>query len=751
MVFARRRASFFAALPLLASFAIGGLPSSPPTVVNAAAAPWTTPTSPPRCTQQQANDGTVSGCVLMAGQGLPEDRGWPVAPFPTPENQTVVAWVNLSLGMKDTTIAKVQTALNKAGATLVADGSFGYQTLAAVKAYQTTAGLPVTGVVDKAMADKLAVQRTTGGTFPPKGWVWNGWGYNGSPALDAYSKQLTSNTRQIGAMPPGSLRAFAAALPLYEQFYAEIQAKGYVVRNGGTWVFRCTASTRKDCAGLTKYALSNHAFGLASDINTVQNPMVRYYASGSTSACAVPMKTDMPRWVVQTAEKWGLYWGGYGWTSGCQSPTQWRDSVSRDPMHFEFNGTPQQAQAILRRNLGSGTCIDIVNELGQPINWCLMKGEVPPAGTRLAIRTDAPAGAAAALVRVTTSGATSNTWYTAESCDPRPSGRRSTMSGTASVGRTLVSTVMAPLDSAGRFCVYQGGAFHTTVEVDGFFVPSATHPESLEYTPSTTQRTLATATTPFCGPDGTCWPAGPVAPGQEVANLAASADLPEAVLATVRAGGGTTGSIGAGACGATAATVPGWLTLNPADTVTSRTGVVPATATEAGVLFCTRAGVATQETVDVSGFFVPPGGGGLTLSTVATRRLVNTRGCWLGTDQTTHCVEPLGGSAAAVGTAPAGAAAVAVTLNLLNATGQYDVAAGACDTDPSGWTVWGTSVKSSAYVSAFAIVPVSASGTFCVRATGPVNVLVDLTGVLTAGDDLGFVPVEVRRVYSTRR
>ncbi len=32
------------------------------------------------------------------------------------------------------------------------------------------------------------------------------------------------------------------------------------------------------------------------------------------------MTTDIPRWVVQTAEKWGLYWGGYGWNSGCMSP-----------------------------------------------------------------------------------------------------------------------------------------------------------------------------------------------------------------------------------------------------------------------------------------------------------------------------------------------------------------------------------------------------------------------------------------------
>ena len=104
--------------------------------MDAAAAPWTTPTSPPRCTLQQANDGTVAGCVLMAGNGLPEDRGWPVAPFPEPEGQTVVPWVDLTVGMKELTVAKVQAALNKQGAALTADGKFGPMMVAAVRRHR---------------------------------------------------------------------------------------------------------------------------------------------------------------------------------------------------------------------------------------------------------------------------------------------------------------------------------------------------------------------------------------------------------------------------------------------------------------------------------------------------------------------------------------------------------------------------------------------------------------------------------------
>lgn len=60
---------------------------------------------------------------------------------------------------------------------------------------------------------------------------------------------------------------------------------------------------------------SNHSWGLAVDLNARTNPM------GSK------LKTDMPRWVVDTAQKWGLLWGG-------------TYKTRPDAMHFEFVGRP---------------------------------------------------------------------------------------------------------------------------------------------------------------------------------------------------------------------------------------------------------------------------------------------------------------------------------------------------------------------------------------------------------------------------
>lgn len=751
----RRRVALPLLLAAFAATASGIVVPTAATAVQAAAAAWTIPTSPPRCTQTQADSGLVSGCVLMAGAGLPESRGWPVAPFPVPQNQTVVTWVNLSLGANDTTVAKVQEALNKNGASLIADGQFGSQTYTAVKAYQTLKGLPVTGTVDKAMADKLGVKRTTGGTFPPTGWTWLGWGYNGSPALATFEKQLVGNKTAIGAMRVGQLRSFAGALPLFEHFYAEIQAKGYVINDGGTWVFRCTASTRKDCAGLTKYSLSNHAFGLASDINTVKNPMVRYYALNGVTACSTAMKTDMPRWVVQTAEKWGLYWGGYGWSSGCQSPTQWRSSVSRDPMHFEFNGSPAQAQAILRRNLGTNNCIDVVNEAGQPVNWCLMKGEVPGPDTRLAITTTPPAGATAALVNVVTLGVTAPGFFTAEDCAARKSGGRTWSNGNVRVGRTTSSTVVVPLDAKGRFCIYQSSGFHTVVDVQGYFAPSAVAPTGNLFTPVSPIRTMDTRRTVSCSPDSTCFEPGPTLAGAELMSVAPTGLTPVATMANVNTIGATSpGYLTAGTCDAL---VPGGqtysnLNFSNLDPVSANLSVVPSASTELGSTFCTYATGSLHEVIDVTGFFNPVAQGGLGFTARTPSRLVDTRKCWV--DPATsvqRCALINDRNSIVRVTAPAGASVVLVNLTAVNATANGQIVPAACSTfDANGATAPATQALVGNATANLAAVPVDPDGTFCLKVTSPMHVIVDLMGTFSAAGDLRFLTVTPKRLLDTR-
>jgi D-alanyl-D-alanine carboxypeptidase len=69
---------------------------------------------------------------------------------------------------------------------------------------------------------------------------------------------------------------------------------------------------------------SNHAWGLAIDINAEDNPQM------------APLTTNMPSWVRQAQplmDKYGLRWGG-------------TFSDEPDPMHFEFMLTPADADRI---------------------------------------------------------------------------------------------------------------------------------------------------------------------------------------------------------------------------------------------------------------------------------------------------------------------------------------------------------------------------------------------------------------------
>jgi len=197
------------------------------------------------------------------------------------------------------------------------------------------------------------------------------------------------------------------AQPLFEGFLNEISAKGYRVRDMSGYTFRCTAGDGWECRSKDPSLLSNHAWGLAIDFNSSTNPITTYTGVDGKTACQTPIETDMPRWVIETAEKWGLYWGGYGWNRGCNESGSTNSSVTRDAPHFEYRGTPAQARAIAQFNYGNNPalrCVDTVGADGELLEQCNLTG-TPDAGWRLAVDAQAPEGAVAALVNLTATGA----------------------------------------------------------------------------------------------------------------------------------------------------------------------------------------------------------------------------------------------------------------------------------------------------------------------------------------------------------
>ena len=717
-------------------------------------APWTLPTVPPRCTAEQRASGDVAGCVITLGAGNPEDRGWPAPPFPEPVEGEVIPWVDLAKGSSGPIVSAVQERLNANGARLTVDGQFGSLTESAVKTFQSARALPATGVVDATTASRLGVENTTF-SFPPPGWNWLGWGYNGSPALAQWEQQMVTNPTQIGAVKAGSFRSLPDVLPLFTGFLAEIQTKGYVISGGaGAYVFRCTATTRKDCSGLTRSSLSNHAYGLATDFNTMANPLKSYYGIDGRSACQTPMQTDIPRWVVQVAEKWGLYWGGYGWSSGCSSPTQYKTSAMRDPMHFEFNGTPDEARAILRFNLGdSVSCLDVVSDSGVMGEHCLPRGDAPPAGTRVVVETGAPQGATAALVNIATVDAASDGYITAEDCAAR-SGLRAWANGTVRPGRATSSATVVPLDADGRFCIYQSTRVHTVVDVQGWFAPSAAAPDGNLFTPVRGQRVVDTRVQATCSPDGTCREPGSLPANAEVLGLAAS---PTEVVATVAnltaVNPSAPGYLSADVC---ADLVPGpqefsSLNFNAGDTI-ANLSFVPSVSTEVGVQFCTTAIAPMHKVIDVQGFFGPAAQGGLGFTAQRPSRLVDTRLCR--TDPVNgakRCGEANPAGAVLRLSAPAGAAAVMVNLAAVSpATDGYATAGSCTDIRPEPQSTASVVAVPGTAVTNGALVPVAPDGTFCVYTSTAMHLVVDLLGVYSERADLRFVPVSPGRVHDTR-
>lgn len=581
-----------------------------------------------------------------------------------------------------------------------------------------------------------------GGGFPGTGWHYNGSSYNGSLALAEWEARFVHNQTQIGSIQPGQLSSQPEALPLLMGFLQEIQSRGYLLRNGtGAYSFRCTSSTNKRCTGLTRNQLSQHAFGLAADINVTQNPIQTQHGVNGGSACEVPMTTDMPQWVIQTAEKWGLYWGGYGWSSGCSSPSQFKTSASRDPMHFEFNGTVQQARAILCRNLGYTAKFEVVAGGGDIEDRCFGP-IIPPAGTRMVIHTDAPDGATAALVNLTGANASDNGYFTAESCTTDPPALREWSNGNVRPNLAIAGTAIVPLDSQGRFCLYNSTEMHSMVDVLGFFADAGDAPGGALYTPITPTRTVDTRMMPFCTPEGNCATVGPVAASTEVSSVMTAPVDAIATIANITAVyPSAIGYLTANDCPALFPGPQSHSNINfvPGNAVANLT-LSPSLGIATGEQFCTVSQNSLHELIDVQGFFAPHTEGGLGYNSRTPSRVVDTRsGALLAAGQIIEL------------DAPSNAETVVINIATVGATfaGAF-VSAGPCDvvkaTTPTFSNV--NAVIGSGVANA-AIVPVDGDGKYCLYVSHTMHLLVDLMGTFEA-DGLRFLGVTPTRVHDSR-
>ncbi|HET7235184.1 MAG TPA: peptidoglycan-binding protein [Actinomycetota bacterium] len=134
-----------------------------------------------------------------------------------------------------------------------------------------------------------------------------GWG-SGWPTCQ--QDRLVSLSREDGLRLPVN----EAIAQLVAMLIDETERRGYDVKTGQSWGFACRAIRGTSVP-------SNHSWGLAVDINAPSNPYREAFVS------------DMPTWLPGLWWGYGFFWGG------------WYQSI-KDPMHYEFLGTPADARAM---------------------------------------------------------------------------------------------------------------------------------------------------------------------------------------------------------------------------------------------------------------------------------------------------------------------------------------------------------------------------------------------------------------------
>jgi hypothetical protein len=582
----------------------------------------------------------------------------------------------------------------------------------------------------------------TGWGSPPapgvgEGWTWNGYWYNGSPALATWeANYIRSNTQPIDGVGKGQLRTHAAAQALFEGFLNEITAKGYRIREASGYAFRCTAGNGGwECPSGDPTDLSNHAWGLAIDMNSAANPIRSYSSIDGVTACMTPIVTDLPQWVIQTAEQWGLYWGGYGWNAGCQSTSTQRTVVSRDPPHFEFRGTPKQAAAIAAFNMKNdptAICRTVVDDAGKDVERCT-HALLPDAGSRLPVQLDPPAGAVAAMINLTATEAASAGFLTLEDCGAR-SGPRTTSALTFAAGQSVAVMAVVPISQTGRFCVYRSTAVHSVVDIAAYL---GSQGEPLWYAPSTPTRLTDTRVVGACEPQKACRP-GPL---PALTKHMVPTGTPEARIVNLTVvGSKSPGWLQVGRCGDVGPEGK-FSNMNATDSA-ARANLALVPSGDSGV--CAFALRESNVIVDELGRLSSEAGFGWKLA--PTRRVIDTRDCapaWCDG-------RPGAGAVVRVDldtTAPA--AAIAVTVTDTSAEGFVTV--GRC-ADLLGSEEMRTSNLNygrGTTTTALAMVALD-EGEMCAFTRSPAHLVIDVQAELTTEQALGLLPVTPTRVHDSR-
>ncbi len=353
------------------------------------------------------------------------------------------------------------------------------------------------------------------------------------------------------------------------------------------------------------------------------------------------------------------------------------------------------------------------------------------AETVTTVNPGAGANASAVLANLTMVDGAAPGYITADKCSALLAGPQTRSNGNHDSGEAIANLSVVPLDTDGRFCVYNQVSVNLLADVQGYFAPSTA--DGQLFVQSAPSRKLDTRIPPLTKP-----PAGSITKVATGVVPGTSAVLVNLTMVD----GATPGYITANKCSV--------LTAGPQTKSSGNHGVSTAIANLAVVpvdsdgSFCIYNQQPVNLVVDLQGSFTSNASGalGFTLSTPSRR--LDTRVAPL--------TRPGAGAITKVNTGIApGATAALVNLTMVEGT-----AAGYITADKCSALVPGPQTKSAGNFTALSaianlsVVPLDADGSFCIFNSQPVDLVVDVQGAFSQTGAERFFPLAPTRVLDTR-
>lgn len=374
-------------------------------------------------------------------------------------------------------------------------------------------------------------------------------------------------------------------------------------------------------------------------------------------------------------------------------------------------------------------CGDVSDSRMPPASGLLPAGV--PGGSLTPAASGAPANASAVLANLAMTDAPRSGYITADKCSALQAGPQASSNGNFVGGSAISNLSVVPIDTDGRFCIYNQTTVQLVADVQGYFAPPGAGGQ--EFTPTAPSRKLDTR---LGGAPQV--PAGSITRITGAAPAGASAALVNIAMTDATAAGYVTADKCSVLQSGAQARSNGNFVVGAA---ISNLSVVPV---DADGSFCVYNHTPVHLVVDVQGSFGAPTASGLRFTESAPVRALDTR------DGGAAPVQA--GSITRVDTgALPGTKAVLVNVAMTDATAAGYITADKCSVlQAAGQTKSNGNFVVGAAISNLSVVPVDADGSFCLYNHTPVQLVVDLQGSFSTTGSQEFFGLAPNRILDTR-